>query len=306
MPEYIVKRLILRRKSLCLLCASGASGKTFFAQYVASCVASGTDLFGQFPVQQTNVLHLDQERNDDLAEQRYSRIWNWLGLDDPGVAIHALPTRLDVVNNWDKSLADLVELFSGFGLIVIDSLKKISIEDENSSAIERVMDLLRQAAQQANTCIVLIHHKGKSKDAKQSGRGHSSIYDSVDTQIDLDKRADSYSLVCAKARATREFEPVSYEMIDAGEYFPDLCCTNEVQFIATQTDATAASSEETDIRELILELIKKHGSIIQSELYDLVGGKRSLFTKAIDDLLRLGKMEESRGARNARHFSLAK
>ena len=93
-----------------------------------------------------------------------------------------------------------INMCKGINLLIVDSLKAVVSCDENSGEIEKPLKMLKRVAEEANCVVLVIHHKGKGKDAKQSGRGHSSIYDSADVQLDLEVNNEIYEITCAKNR----------------------------------------------------------------------------------------------------------
>lgn len=300
--RYVIRRMELSSKTFALLCATGSSGKTMLAQYIAACVSSGTSLFGAFPVSDGKVIHVDQEQSADQTQARYERLASGLNLSALEVERVTLAHRLDSSKLNPKAVEqELTSLFSGARLAIIDSLKAVSEADENSADIERVLKLLKRVAEITNCAVLLIHHKGKGKsDAKQSGRGHSSIYDSVDVQIDLDCKDGVFEMKCAKNRDGRFFSGLTYQLVDAGDYVPEQNCSARLRLHLLEGDVKPAVN---DRRPQVLHLLNDKGPMNHGKLYEYVGGDRDKYNDLLDDLVSAGEIDEKREGR-ARVFRI--
>lgn len=236
-PEYIIDRLEMEKGQLINLVGSGGTGKTFFSTYLALCVSTGSKLFGNHNVKKGRVLHLDIEQSEIQTNKRYTRVGYGLGIKVGSelVTRATLDYKLDEWLHFDSKselkesdyFDSFVEDIRGYDMVIIDSLKKISCAEENNAEIEQVCNFLKRAAGIAinsdgkqGVCIILIHHKGKTDSgATQSGRGHSSIFDSCDGQADLDKYAKDSEIVtirCKKSRESAKWQDVHYKMSDYG------------------------------------------------------------------------------------------
>lgn len=307
--QYILKRLEIEKGTLALLCAAGGSGKSWLIQYIACCVNSGKPLFDKFEVAQGRVLHIDVEQGENQTQRRYERLASGLGLNDYDVDRVELNGRLDSAENIKHIEADLTELFTGYQMVMIDSLKAVSEVDENSAQIEIICKIFKRVAEKAGCAIMLIHHKGKGKsDARQSGRGHSSIYDSVDVQIDINHEPDSheYELICAKNRNGRVFNGIRYIMEDVGDFCEAQNCTEGLTLTSIDSELSVPHKEEikdtSDV--IILRNLATVGKSNLTELYEMVKGDRTEFNKVVEQLLQKEFITETRGARNARIFDI--
>lgn len=303
--QYVIKRFELTKGSLGLLCATGGSGKSMLIQYLACCISSGKNVFGEFEVEQGEVLHLDQEQNLIQTQRRYERIAAGMELDELHIVRVDLNKRLDSKEVIQSIEEELVKMFYGMTLVVIDSLKAVSSADENSADIEVILKILKRVAEKANCAILLIHHKGKSNsDVKQSGRGHSSIYDSVDVQVDLDLDPDAqvYELSCKKNRDGKLFDGIKYQLVDEGEMNYEQNCSEMLKFVPLQISVKKENRE--DVKKTIMEVINNNPSINYSKLFGNVKGDRGLFEKALEALLSDKFVSEEAGARNSRMFTL--
>lgn len=302
--QYLLKRFEIERGTLALLCASGASGKSMLIQYIACCVSSGKPLFGKFDVMKGAVLHLDQEQNALQTQRRYERLAAGLGIDELDIERIDLNRRLDSPEEIKTVEEDLAAHFQGKNIILIDSLKATSEADENSPQIEVILKILKKIAERTKTGVILIHHKGKSvASTKQTGRGHSSIYDSVDIQIDLDwnQETEVAELICRKNRDGRNFNGIKYKLLDTGDFNELQNCSEKLELQLLEDDV---KNEKVSLENQVLTAIKDAGKINQTSLFDIIKGSRKTFDAVIDGMIASDYIKESRGAKNARIFEI--
>lgn len=301
--KMFCERFNLAANSLALLCGTGESGKSMFGMWLACHVSAGLPLFDKFPITQGKTIHIDQEQSKDQTLIRYSRLSKGLGIDKLNIQRIHFSRKLDDGNMSPSEVESmLVDLATGSSLMFIDSLKAISSVDENSSEIEKVVKMLKRVAERAECCVLLIHHKGKGKDAKQSGRGHSSIYDSVDVQIDMDEKDREILVSCKKSRDDTRFEGLSYSIIDTGEYIVKHKKYDQLKLMLLEDNINPIK----DDRDKILEILATKNGINQGELYDLIKGDSKKFKIELSSLEKDKLIDFQIGPRGAHLYSLTK
>jgi hypothetical protein len=301
--QYLIERLEITPGNLTLLCATGCSGKTMLVQYIAACVSSGTPLFGQFPVKKGSVVHVDQEQSELQTLVRLLRLANGLEIEDFDVSRTTLTERLDSPNLNPKEVEEeLIETCTGKVLCIIDSLKAVSCSDENSAGIEVILKTFKRVAERTKCSIICVHHKGKGKDAKQSGRGHSSIYDSCDVQIDLEASNDIFEISCAKNRDGKYFDGIKYNMVDAGPFCVGQNCTEQLKLIALQTDVKSIKQGQ---REKVISCLKDSAELKFNQLFLLVKGDRNKLIEVLEDMFQADEVTMTPGPHNAKLYSLS-
>ena len=301
--QFLIKRLGLSSTTLACLCGTGCSGKSLLLQYIAICVSSGTNLFNKYDVNKGKVSYIDQEQSEDQSQLRLERICEALHVKDICIERIVLNSRLDSPKlDKDELEEALIKDFSQSVLVIIDSLKAVTEADENSSDIEKTLKMLKRVAEKANCCILVCHHKGKGRDSKQSGRGHSSIYDSFDCQIDISLNDDKYNLRCAKMRDGRYFDGIEYVILDEGRFIEAQNCTSQLHFKLLNENVRSAGDNQ---KTKILKALSKMDSVINNrDLYNLVKGDKNTFCKILSSLLEQNLIEETRGAKNSRLFKI--
>jgi archaellum biogenesis ATPase FlaH len=301
--QFIMKRLGLSRTSLACLCGTGCSGKSLLLQYLSVCVSTGTKFFDSFDVEKGKVVFIDQEQSEDQYQLRLERICGALNITEVLIERAVLLNRLDSPKLDQEFLEkELIELFTGSVLVIIDSLKATTEGDENSSCIEKTLKMLKRVAEKANCCVLVCHHKGKGKDSKQSGRGHSSIYDSFDVQIDIDCVDEKYNLRCAKMRDGKYFNGIQYTILDKGSFVEAQNCTSELHFEMLNDKVRTAGDSQKD--KILKQLSENTEPMNNTELYALVKGDKTKFVNIISNLLQENLIEQSKGIKNARLFKI--
>jgi len=293
--EFVLDRLTLAKGTFNLIVGTGDSAKTMLVQHIAVCFTTGKPFLGKFEMSMTGkVLHIDQELSKDQVFKRYERIANALGhegnlgiarakflglYDGAGTTLNTIKTEL--ITAIVKSQA---------GLVVIDSLSRLHTLDENSTALVPLLAMLKDVAETTDACILVIHHKGKAGDKKQSGRGSSSIYDSADCQIDMSRaqNSDVTEVWCGKGRDYAKFGRLSFTPRDDGGWFKDQHC-HEKLFLDLHNEAeTKAEENQITILSRLLET-----DLIQNRLTERTGMGKPTAIKLIKSMVDDGLIVET-------------
>ncbi len=302
LPEklMLIERLELARGTLNLICAAGSTGKSLLVQHIASCVATGAKLFGQFPVAQGSVLHIDQEQSEAQTHTRYIRIGAGLDVAAYDIELRTLerlPAKTDakILETYRASFA---KEFDGYALVVIDSLRAITSADENNGDMEPLLKMLKAVAEDTGACVVVIHHKGKHQTgALQTGRGHSSIYDSIDVQIDINKHPDrQFELFCQKARDTAEFSSVCFTFRDEGQYVARRRCSHKLVFEFLESISNA-------LKARVFAVIAEKLQINVSALHAEVKGDKARLIATLNEMTEAGYVQHKSGPKGAKIYS---
>ncbi len=321
-PNFIIQELGIYTGSLVGLVGTGAAGKSFFAMYLSVCVSGGLPLFGQYSVAKCKVAHVDLEMDPDSIDRRYIRIRNGIINDSADLNFikdvenaeseideYRLSIKIDDFSDG-RTAEGVIEYYSnvfkseGYKFVIIDSLIRTTIKDENSAEMASLMRILKEIAVRADCCIMVLHHKGKGKGgSEQTGRGSSSIYDGFDVQIDLDLVGDMKiptpnrprKLHGAKSRDYGLHHDIYYLMTDSCDIVPgffksrsiyfELCAAPEVQKEA----AKVKKQEETIMTDAqkICELLRVNKKLNTRALIDSCAAvkiSRARLDKAIDEL----------------------
>jgi hypothetical protein len=172
-------------------------GKTFLGLDMDAHSAAGRDWFGN-RCRQTAVVYVAAEGGMAIFN-RIEAMKKRLGFDD-SLPLAIIPAGLDLAANRTDADALIAavqragEMFQRpVGKITIDTVSRVLAgADENSpegmGALIRNIDRIRAAT---NAHVTLIHHAPKDGGKGKGGRGHSSLWGAIDTEIDVDRDATS-------------------------------------------------------------------------------------------------------------------
>jgi len=279
--QPLIKDLNLYAGTLNILCGTGQSGKTLFAQYLAICVSSGEDVL-EMETRKGSVVYCDYELGDNQAKRRYLRIMSGLGLDclDLDRNVDKFRMKGNMTADEETELLNyFISICKNHTLLIIDSLRASTTADENNGEMEPILKIMKRAADETNCCILLIHHKGKGGGGvKQSGRGSSTIYDSCDYQIDLDyiEKNASVEITAKKTRDGKPFEPIIYQMRDVGDYMENLNATRSLVFVRV--------NEEEAMDRVILTYLLENGDANKNQICKNIKSAKAKVLKTIGGL----------------------
>lgn len=210
------------------LIAYGYSGKSMLAQSLALSLATGGMVWGAFQASCSRVVYIDLEQGEYLTRERFQRLARGMKADED-----LLQDNLQLVTRKQGPDLELDvrlhkeewrDLMSGAESIIIDSLSAATHGiDENSRDIRRPLDMLMSLSEETGCRPIIIHHAGKSKaegrDVRETGRGHSSIFDACDAQLILkkDEGATAGKLFFAKTRSELQDGGFEYDISDTAD-----------------------------------------------------------------------------------------
>lgn len=253
LPEkkYFSKDLNLYVNSVNSLCATGGAGKSMLMAHIAVSSLTGKSLFNTLNVAKSNkVLYLDQEMTNEQFETRAIQFARGIGFSGELHLDRKQISRIKIKEEEDwKRLSNAIE---GYELVIIDSMKSISDADENSGEIEPLIKYLKQQAEKYRCCIIFISHRGKHTGSEvQTSRGHSSIYDSLDNQMDLTLDSDYctneceegcwkhniFKLVSQKSRDDAPHKPIRYTIEWSGKMINHRNCMEMIKMNICEMNA---------------------------------------------------------------------
>jgi hypothetical protein len=153
-------------------------------------IASGTEVLNKFSTEKAGVMIVNEEDSPRLVQDRLKL----LSITESDLPIYyriAQGTKLK--EEFIKSLITEAKE-KKVGVIMFDSLRAIHSADENdSTAMQEVLDLLKQISRENITVIFTHHHRkkaqfgGKNNDA-ESTRGSSGINAAISGHISLEEK----------------------------------------------------------------------------------------------------------------------
>lgn len=284
---FLCERLNLQNNTLNTIIASGNSGKTWLIDYLSVCVSSGLPFLGKYPITKGKVLLIDQEQSERQTKIRLIRIANSLGASVSNIYRTEIPKIEHFEKKYDfkKWLTDSIKQL-GINYVFIDSLRRVTIKDENTGDISIPLEILKDITKELNVAIIVIHHQGKGlSTVRQNGRGHSTIYDVPDLQIDLTSEVGSgvFNLSCGKVRDGLPFEDINYGFKDEGNYNLNIKKHEKITFYETEPETKLTLSEQ------IIELLKD-GKLSKTDIKQKIKSKHTAIIDELDRLAEIGKI----------------
>ncbi len=201
----------------CMTLVSGApaSYKTWLLLKMALTICEGTSLFGKFPCEQNNVLIINEEDYWGSVRERLQLLGAGKGLN-----IYLLSQKGFLVSD-ENAVEMLLEVCEEkkIGVIIMDSLVRISKADENSaSEMSEVFRIIKKFCQNSMTVIVTHHDRkeGKKPSSPEARlRGSSDILASADCHLAIKRdknNRNKISIEQTKIRQGKEIEPFELEI----------------------------------------------------------------------------------------------
>lgn len=296
--EWLVENII-PASSITVLSAAPGSYKTWLLLEIALRVAENKSLFGQFKVQQSGVLMIDEENNHQLLQQRLKLL----------KARAELPICFLCGNNFilnNSSVDKVIALCEKekLSLITFDSLVRIHTSDENdASKMSAVFQLLRRFTNNGITVVVTHHNRkpGQFKGSPSSEmRGSSDILAAVDCHLSL-KRVSKNNLLLtqSKSRFAKEIDSIELKTVSSD---------NELSFEYIG-QITPPPDKRDVIQSDVVSLLKVTNSLSQKIIHEKLiesGATLNIRTlrKVLEEMQSSGVINKSQGQGNSLIYEL--
>jgi len=172
------------------LVSPGGAGKSMLALQLAVQVAGGSDLLDIGEITTGNVAYLPAEDPPIAIHHRLHALGKHMSAELQQIVADRLLIRpwighcLDIMSKG--LLEQLQQLAEGRRLMVLDTLRRFHIEEENSSGpMSQVISRMEYIAAQTGCSVVFLHHTNKSVamtgtgDQQQASRGSSVLVDNI-------------------------------------------------------------------------------------------------------------------------------
>lgn len=190
--EWVIEGLFAKR-SVVMVAAPYASGKSWFIAEACIAVASGRRMLGHFEVADRGITLLcDQDSGEDDQRRRYTNLLAGAALkngDLAGIRV-AYFRGIDLMNDeWFDRIKETVQQLD-VKLVVFDVMASFHFLNENSAQdMTAFMRRLREIAR-LGPCVVILHHMGKPKEGVTGGnliRGSTGIPAGTDAALSITK-----------------------------------------------------------------------------------------------------------------------
>lgn len=162
--------------------------KSWLLFLFAGHIANGTPIFDKFATDKTGVMIVNEEDSARLIQDRLKL----LKIIDPLLLIYYRIAQGSKLTNDFVDILITEAKERNIGVIMFDSLRAIHEAEENSSTeMQGVLDLLKKIARENITVIFTHHHRKKSmfgkNDDAESSRGTSAINAAISGHISLEE-----------------------------------------------------------------------------------------------------------------------
>jgi hypothetical protein len=315
--DYLVDQF-LPQKALAELVGDSESLKSFFAIDLGLTIATEKgDFFGLRVVKHGPVIYIAAEG----ANAFQFRVRAWAQEHDVDLADAPFFTVPVPVNLRDPQLQEqLAGLIAEKQpvLIIVDTLHRClpGADDNGARDMGEVVAFAQRLQYEHGTAVLFLHHPPKN-DPKGRGRGSSVVYYAADTEIlaSLEKDSDrpdgtktvNFEVVKQKddqkvtLALTNRIVPVHNDLglplcYDSGR--PITSCV--LQLADAEAVAETKQDNRTQFARRVLKYVTEHPGQSVNEVCKGVGGKKQQVGKAIEALLKAGRMVEEKGARGAK------
>lgn len=251
--QWVVDRLI--PEGITVMSAAPMSFKTWLLLSIASSVAAGSKLFGQFDAQQSGVLMIDEEDSARMIQQRLKM----LGAESsiPIYFMIGQGFKLD-----DTQIAKVIRLCkeNDIRLLTIDSLVRVHNAKENDAVeMAEVFSKLRRFTSNGINVLITHHNrKGKSESPGEDMRGSSDIFAAVDCNLAVTRDGRDIVVKQVKLRVAEEIGTVGIEVQATDD-------TMELKFLEI---AGPTRSKRVEVMSVIEEMLGEQAEMNQKQILE--------------------------------------
>ena len=227
---------LLYLDSLAMMYGPSGAGKSFVSIDLAMSVGARRSWWNHRPLTGGGVLYVIAEGASGIGSR--TEAWQQHRDHHGDVDVTWLPVAVNIFDSmWADALAEVVADMRPV-LVVIDTFARSIVgADENSARdIGQAVANLDRIRTAAGSCVLIVHHSGKSLDA--GGRGSSALKAAMDTEIEVtgdaariavkntkQKNAPESSIVWLKLQGVGESAVVVPAVDDPSELPPGVAAT---------------------------------------------------------------------------------
>ena len=280
--EWLIKGVIPSDGLLEFIGASG-SYKSFIVLDLMFCISSGINYHGK-KAKKGVVVYIAGEGVNG-AKIRLRGLELHYNIEDYEFYILPMPSNLIDENEIIKLTNEIKEISNDVSMIMFDTLHRNSAGAKEDSADDwaSILKNMDKHLRQVSKIVAWVHHTGISETAGKRGRGTSSRYASVETQILIEKTDTAYARISnTKQKDGEEFEPFSFEFenIETGLLNEDLePITTLYPKLSNRAEQRTSKikKEHYDLIGCLRTIIQQNGTPINDELKEREGIKEGRF-----------------------------
>ena len=184
--DWLIPQLVIAQ-GVGIIAGDGGTGKSFLAQHMGLCIASGKKFMEFGITRPRKVLYLAAEGARLPLRDRLMRACRTLLIDPKNVPFYVQHGALSKFHFDSDEFRRLIFATSP-DVVFCDTLGYFFGGDENDSSEwkRRVMEPINEIRRDIGTAFIIVHHKNKTGESgRRGGRGTSAMYDDVDHWFDL-------------------------------------------------------------------------------------------------------------------------
>lgn len=303
-PErtWLVNELI-PAGALTVMSASPGSYKTWLLLSTAIAVAEGSNLFGEFEVQQGRVLIIDEETGESQLKDRLLKLGANKDLPINFLSRKGFATSEE---NMDELLLDARAY--EVKLVIVDTLVNIHSGDENNPGdMTEVFKQLRRLADVGIAVIVAHHNRKSGSRVGNSGeemRGSSGILAAVDCHIGVVRKNKTrrVTLEQTKNRYGEELAPIKLELIGDTK-------ANETLVFEYIGQAEREQNKDEVLYKIVVQLLTENERVSFTTLLELlkrcgVPTNEHKVRGLISEMMARGEIVPDKGRGNTKYLVL--
>ncbi len=220
--RWTVDSLIPENSTVGVYGPPGAA-KSFLALDIAFSIATGSPALNEYSVENSGpILYLAGEGVQGLR-QRVAALQRSRGRTPAPGAFQVLPTTLDMTHELETILRELSTWQNPPRLIVIDTLARYMIGEENSAAdMGRFIAACDRLRSETGASVLIVHHSPKG--STSTARGSGAFRGALDVEILMEPDGNRIKVSCTKSKE--------------GPAFPDFHVILEDHEIMTASDGS--------------------------------------------------------------------
>ena len=182
--RWLVKHWI-QDKALVMVHGPSGGGKTFVVLDWMLHIAAGKPEWLNHKIRPGNVVYLAGEGPHGL-KSRFAAWGHKHRVTDPNLWVSESGCDLNTTEGYLKVVNELHRLDIHPSVIVIDTLHRFMVGDENSAQDAKTMlDACAALMRQYDCTVILVHHTGVSEEAQHRARGSSAWRGALDIEISV-------------------------------------------------------------------------------------------------------------------------
>ncbi len=291
-PSYLIHRVI-PENGLVYLVAEPSSKKTFVAIHMACCIQTGTSFFEK-PVKQGNVVYVAAEGLSGIQK----RIAAWQksqGIVVPENKFSVIPIAINLADRTKQTelinvLLQLEKSLGSIDLIVIDTLSRCLLGDENSAKeMTAFVDICTRLIQKFKCSVLVVHHPAKSGNG--GARGHSSLEGAADQGLAIRYGKRNHFILKLDAKPPKDDEPAADLYLkavvhdlsldlgfdDEGKPISSLSLELDESIKVKEVETVEVKSKQQVLIDLIMEILKK-GPLSRAVICHGIAGNSNNFS----------------------------